>query len=67
MWSNGVATYNILSKAKTRQALETAIAKLVKTNGYDGIDIDFENKTAETKDYFSLFLKGSILGWATNS
>ena len=58
MWSNGVAIYTVLSNAKTRQALETNIAKLVKTNGYDGIDIDFENKTAETKDYFSLFLKG---------
>jgi spore germination protein YaaH len=58
MWSNGAAIYDVLSKAKTRQALETAIAKLVKANGYDGIDIDFENKTAETKNYFSLFLKG---------
>ncbi len=58
MWSNGTAIYNVLSNAKTRQALETNIAKLVKTNGYDGIDIDFENKTAATKDYFSLFLKG---------
>ena len=58
MWSNGAAIYSVLSNAKTRQALETNITKLVKTNGYDGIDIDFENKTAETKSYFSLFLKG---------
>ncbi len=58
MWSNGVALQNVLSNAKARQALEVNIAKLVKTNGYDGIDIDFENKTAATKDYFSLFLKG---------
>jgi spore germination protein YaaH len=58
MWSNGAAIQAVLSNAKSRQALETAIAKLVKTNKYDGIDIDFEGKTAATKPYFSLFLKG---------
>jgi len=58
MWSNGAAIQAILSNAKKRQALEDAVTKLVKTNGYDGIDIDFENKLADTKDYFSLFLKG---------
>jgi spore germination protein YaaH len=58
MWSNGPAIYTVLSNAKSRQSLETNIAKLARTNGYDGIDIDFENKTAATKDYFSLFLKG---------
>jgi spore germination protein YaaH len=58
MWSNATAIHTILSGAKTRQALENSIVKLVKTNGYDGIDIDFENKKAETKNYFSLFLKG---------
>ncbi len=58
MWSNGAAIQTVLSNAKTRQALETAIAKLVKANNYDGIDIDFENKTAATKPYFSLFLQG---------
>ena len=30
----------------------------MKDNNYDGIDIDFEAKHAETKDYFSLFIKG---------
>jgi spore germination protein YaaH len=58
MWSNGAAIQSVLSNAKNRQALETAIARLVKVNGYDGIDIDFENKLADTKVYFSLFLKG---------
>lgn len=58
MWSNGAAIYNVLSVAKTRQALETNIAKLVKQNNYDGIDIDFEDKTAATEPYFSLFLQG---------
>jgi spore germination protein YaaH len=58
MWSNGAAIQTVLSNSKSRQALETAIAKLVKTNNYDGIDIDFEDKTAATKPYFSLFLQG---------
>ena len=58
MWSNGVAEQTILSNAKTRQALETAVANLVKQNGYDGIDIDFEDKEAATENYFSLFLQG---------
>ena len=30
----------------------------MKDNGFDGIDIDFEGKSAETRPYFSLFLKG---------
>ena len=58
MASNGALIQKLLSNAKSRQKLETDIAKLVRTNQYDGIDIDFENKTAATKDYFSLFLKG---------
>jgi spore germination protein YaaH len=30
----------------------------VKAGNYDGIDIDFEAKQAQTRDYFSTFLKG---------
>src|SRR3989338_5346968 len=58
MWSNGEAIHNILSKQKTRIALEDSITALVKEKGFDGIDIDFEGKKAETKNYFSTFLKG---------
>ena len=58
MWSNGAAIHQILSRQSSRIALEDAIAKLVKDNNFDGIDIDFEGKRAETKDYFSTFLKG---------
>ncbi|MBU6321736.1 MAG: peptidoglycan-binding protein [Patescibacteria group bacterium] len=58
MWSNGSAISAILSNASTRQALEDRVANLVTANGFAGIDIDFENKTAETKNYFSTFLKG---------
>jgi spore germination protein YaaH len=58
MWGDGQAMHNVLSNATTRVALEDAIANLVKTNNFDGIDIDFEAKQEQTRDYFSLFLKG---------
>jgi spore germination protein YaaH len=58
MWGDGVAMQNVLSNATTRVALEDAIANLVKTNNFDGIDIDFEAKQEQTRDSFSLFLKG---------
>jgi spore germination protein YaaH len=32
------------------------LVELVEDNDFDGIDIDYEGKRAETKDYFSLFL-----------
>jgi len=58
MWSNREAIHRILSNQKTRIALEDEIAALVKEKGFDGIDIDFENKSADTKTYFATFLKG---------
>lgn len=58
MWSNGPAIESILSNATSRRKLEDDIAELVKENKFDGINIDFENKTADTRPYFSLFLKG---------
>ncbi len=58
MWSNGAAIHAILSKQKSRIALENSIAALAKSQGFDGIGIDFEGKYAKTKPYFSLFLQG---------
>ena len=58
MWSNGDAMHAILSSGPLRRSLEDRIAKLVKENKFDGIDIDFEGKHAEDKDNFSTFLKG---------
>jgi spore germination protein YaaH len=58
MWGDGVAEQNILSNSTTRIALEDQIANIVQLEGFDGIDIDFEAKEAQTKDYFSTFLKG---------
>ena len=57
-WGDGVAIQNILSNGTTRVALENEIASLVKQNNFDGIDIDFEAKQSQTRDYFSTFLKG---------
>ena len=57
MWSDGYATHQILSNEKTRAKHIANIHKLVDSHGYDGIDIDYENKRHETKEYFSLFLK----------
>ncbi len=58
MWGDGVAIHRILANTTTRIALEDEIANLVKQNGFDGIDIDFEAKRHETITYFSTFLKG---------
>ena len=58
MWSNGETIHKILSNTKKRIALEDEITALVKKNNFDGIDIDFEGKKAETKQYFATFLKG---------
>jgi spore germination protein len=58
MWANTDAIHQVLSHTASRIKLENDIAKLAKANNFDGIDIDFENKMAEDKDYFSTFLKG---------
>jgi spore germination protein YaaH len=57
-WGNGAAEQAILSNATTRVALENEIANTVKANNFDGIDIDFEAKEADTINYFSTFLQG---------
>lgn len=58
MWGNGQTIHEILSNTKTRIALEDEIAAMVKQNGFDGVDIDFEAKQSRTINYFSTFLKG---------
>ncbi len=58
MWSNGAAEDAILKSGPRRRALETRIADLAKAQGFSGINIDFENKSASSRPYFSLFLKG---------
>ncbi len=48
--------YLLLAQRKTRIAHEKEIITLVKKYNMDGIDIDYEAKTAETRPYFSAFL-----------
>jgi spore germination protein YaaH len=58
MTSNTTLIHTLLSKTSSRVALEDRIAAMVKSGGFDGIDIDFEGKSAADKNYFSTFLKG---------
>lgn len=58
MWCDPDNMHRILSNQKLRIKLEDDITALVKREGFDGIDIDFECKRAEDKAYFSTFLKG---------
>jgi spore germination protein YaaH len=57
-WFDGNTMYSLLSNAKARQAHEDAITALAKTQNFDGIDIDYENKLTKAKPYFSLFIEG---------
>lgn len=57
-WFDGPAIYKLLSNTKARQAHEDTIAALVKTQKFDGIDIDYEGMTTSTKPYYSLLLQG---------
>ncbi|MCR4275737.1 MAG: glycosyl hydrolase family 18 protein [Candidatus Wolfebacteria bacterium] len=57
-WFDGDGIDALLSNKKKRIAHENAITKLVKDQKYDGIDIDYEAKLAETNPYFSLFIEG---------
>jgi spore germination protein len=52
------AIYNLLSNTASRQAEENRIAALVKTQDFDGIDIDFESMDSDTRPYYSLFIEG---------
>lgn len=57
MWSDANSIHNVLSNNILRKIHELRILMLIQDNNYDGIDIDYEAKLSETKDYFSLFLK----------
>ena len=64
MWNDGDAIHSTLSDSKLRTKNIKAILKMVKENKFDGVDIDYENKKAETNKFFSEFLKelSSALG-----
>ncbi|MBI4159780.1 hypothetical protein HY504_01305 [Candidatus Wolfebacteria bacterium] len=57
-WFRGAEIHALFSDKKKRIAHEDAITALVVKQKFDGIDIDYENKLAETNKYFSLFIQG---------
>ncbi|MES2213940.1 MAG: glycosyl hydrolase family 18 protein [Patescibacteria group bacterium] len=57
MWGNGNAIHAVLSNKALRDAHIKEIVAMVRENNFDGVDIDYEAKLAETKDYYSIFLR----------
>lgn len=51
------SVYLLLAQKKKREQHIKDIVALVKMNRFDGIDIDYENKLADTRPYFSIFLR----------
>lgn len=56
LWNNSIAMHNTFFSVKKRQTHVNDIVNLVKTKNFDGIDIDYENKLAESQTYFSKFI-----------
>ncbi len=57
MWSNTNAIDAVLRNPKLRKAHIKQIMQAITEHGFDGVDIDYEGKKAETKRYFSFFLQ----------
>ncbi len=57
MWSDADSIHAVLKDPKKRAQHIRMIVEEVQANDFDGIDIDYEGKLAETRPYFSLFLK----------
>ena len=56
LWLDKIAVENVLNDKKKRKAHIEEIISEVTYNKYDGIDIDYEGKSAETRVGFSSFL-----------
>ncbi|MDB4992425.1 MAG: hypothetical protein JWL75_670 [Parcubacteria group bacterium] len=56
MWSDTGNIYAVLSNPVQRAAHIQSIVQAVQQYGFDGVDIDYEGKTAETRDAYSAFL-----------
>ena len=57
MWSNTEAIHAVLKSKKLRTAHIKEIVAVVKKHNFDGIDIDYEGKKADTRPYFTAFLR----------
>lgn len=56
-WFDGDAIHEVLGDDDKREELIEDIEDLVDDNDFDGVDIDFEQKKAETYDHFADFLE----------
>lgn len=56
-WFDGDAIVRTLASTTGRNRHIAEIVELVRASGFAGIDIDYENKKAETRPHFSKFLK----------
>ncbi|MBI4087082.1 hypothetical protein HY416_03850 [Candidatus Kaiserbacteria bacterium] len=55
--SDGALVHELLSDEEKREKHIAEIIEMVEEGGYDGVNIDYEGKKTETKEYFSLFLR----------
>lgn len=56
-WFDGDQIHAVMSDKKKRAAHIDAIVEMVDDGNFDGVNIDYESKNAETIDLFSTFLK----------
>jgi spore germination protein YaaH len=56
-WFDGDQIHPVLSNKRLRDDQIKSIVRIVERGKFDGINIDYEDKNSETKEYFSLFLK----------
>lgn len=57
LWNNGAEIHKVLSNPAWRALHVELIARFVESGGFDGANIDYESKLAETKDHYSAFLR----------
>jgi spore germination protein YaaH len=55
-WSNSSAIDTVLESPTLRNAHIKAIVNMVYSNGFDGVDIDYENKSPQTETAFGIFM-----------
>ena len=56
-WFDGEEMHEVLSDKRKRNNHIDDIVDMVKEQGFDGVNIDYEARKSETVDYYSLFLK----------
>lgn len=57
MWSDGAGIQRVLSDSSLRSDHIDEIVEMVEDGNFDGVNIDYESKLAETKNHFSSFLE----------